>query len=253
MKSIYLIKLLTYTIFLCQFYVVNGGFGVTSSLLLKPPGKAPELILISGCTGTGKSTFGMEAAITRGILKCISTDTIRQILRTQNSDRALHRSSFQGTGDPVTDWKATCRVLNLGIESIIEDSIRRGTSLVLEGVHLVPGNKYIDKWVASGGAAAGVVLSIPDADTHRKVIFRRGEMTSKGATNQIDNFPRIRAIHDEMVRIGQENQWLVIEQKPNIEPRPMDLLNQKINAVWVEGASRRMLSIENNNNLFKTF
>lgn len=233
----------------CQFYITNGLQGINALSLLKPAGKAPELILISGCTGTGKSTFGMEAAITRGILKCISTDTIRQILRTQSEDRALHRSSFQGTGDAVTDWKATCRVLNLGIESVIDDSIRRGTSLVLEGVHLVPGNKYIDRWVKSGGAAVGVVLSIPDSEIHRKVIFRRGEITTKGAANQIDNFPRIRAIHDEMVRMGRENKWLVIEQKPNIEPRPIDLLNNEINAVWVEGASKRMLE---SNNVFKT-
>lgn len=249
MKPTYwrLLELCAYFV-IYQLHGVNGLFGITATSLLKPPGKAPELVLISGCTGTGKSTFGMEAAISRGILKCISTDTIRQILRTQNEDQALHRSSYQGTGNPINDWKATCRVLNLGIESVIDDSLRRGTSLVLEGVHLVPGNKYIDKWVKSGGAAVGVVLSIPDAELHRKVIYRRGEMTTKGANIQLDNFPRIRAIHDEMVKIGTANKWLIIEQKPNIEPSPIDLLNQKINAVWIEGASQQMLE---NNNLFK--
>ena len=35
----------------------------------------PKLIIITGCPGTGKSTFGMSLALEQGILKCISTDT----------------------------------------------------------------------------------------------------------------------------------------------------------------------------------
>ena len=38
----------------------------------------PQLVLIAGCTGTGKSTFGMSVALNQNILKCISTDTIRE-------------------------------------------------------------------------------------------------------------------------------------------------------------------------------
>lgn len=41
----------------------------------------PRLILISGCPGTGKSTFGMSLALEQGILKCISTDTVRAVMR----------------------------------------------------------------------------------------------------------------------------------------------------------------------------
>lgn len=54
----------------------------------------PKLILISGCPGTGKSTFGMSLALEQGILKCISTDTVRAVMRSyvpESISPALHR------------------------------------------------------------------------------------------------------------------------------------------------------------------
>ena len=164
----------------------------------------PNLILVSGCTGSGKSTFGMEVAIQKGILKCISTDTIRQTMRTFDKTPALHRSSFQGEADPIVDWRESCSVLEAAIENIVLDCARRGTSLVLEGVHIVPSRGLIDKWNEAGGLAVGAVLTIPDPEVHRNVIFRRGEQTGKGAEAQITKFNRIRSIHDEMLRLGKE-------------------------------------------------
>ena len=86
-----------------------------------PPDRTQQLILISGCTGTGKSTFGMEAAISRGILKCISTDTIRQITRGFDPNPAVHRSSYSGEEDAVAQWRETCTAIEAGIDSIVTD------------------------------------------------------------------------------------------------------------------------------------
>jgi 2-phosphoglycerate kinase len=57
----------------------------------------PKLILISGGPGTGKSTFGMSLALEQGILKCISTDTVRAVMRSyvpESISPPLHRSSY---------------------------------------------------------------------------------------------------------------------------------------------------------------
>lgn len=195
------------------------------------PSKSNELILISGCTGTGKSTFSMEIAISRGILKCISTDTIRQVMRINEDHKdvvALHRASYGGNGDPIINWHESCNVLQDGIDTIVEDSLRRGTSLVLQGVLVVPSKTLIDKWTAGGGTAIGAVLSIPNKELHQQVIYRRGEATGQGSDVRLNNFNRIRAIHDETVRLAQENDWLVIKQVPQLEPRAMDILNEEI-------------------------
>ena len=213
--------------------LLHGAAGLRMSLLgpsfvsrTKP--NKPQLILIAGCTGTGKSTLGMEISIQKGILKCISTDTIRQTLRTTDTAPALHRSSFQGDGPPISDWLESCKVLEKAIDSIVMDCLRRGTSLVLEGVHIVPDTKLIQAWNDAGGFAVGAVLRIPDPEVHRKVIFRRGEQTGKGAEAQIEKFNRIRAIHDEMLRLGLEKNWLLIEQRPLLAPAPSMLISEYI-------------------------
>ena len=235
--------------------------GVLLLLLLEPtaslpffathPPSAPsaqqQLILISGCTGTGKSTFGMEVAISRGILKCISTDTIRQVQRTYDTRSALHRSSFQGTDDPAINWRETCDILQDSIDNVVYDCLGRGISLVLEGVHIIPDRKLVDAWMSKGGIAVGCVLHIPDKEVHRTVISRRGEQTSKGAAQQLEKFTRIRAIHDEMLRLGQLNDWLLIEQKPTIDLRPIDLVNRELtkessSIMWLEGKGQNLLS-----------
>lgn len=112
----------------------------------------PKLIVIGGSPGTGKSTFGMSLALEQGILKCISTDTVRAVMRSYVTDSispALHRSSYAVSNkndDPVVAWKETCRVLERSISELVDDAIERRTSLVLEGVSIAPSKTWIDKW-----------------------------------------------------------------------------------------------------------
>jgi len=174
--------------------------------------------------GTGKSTFGMEVAISQGILKCISTDSVRQIMRTYDDAPALHRSSYSGDGDPVQSWKECSSVLQDSIDSLVGDAIKRGVSLVLEGVHIVPSDTIIERWTSHGGIAAGCVLTISDPLAHKEVILRRGEITKKGADQQMKAFSRIRIIQEEMIRLGKLHNWLLIEQR--LEPDPIDQLTK---------------------------
>jgi len=241
MLFILILYIIINVILICKSFPLTGR-GVIASPITKQ-----QLVLISGCTGTGKSTFGMEVAISRGILKCISTDTIRQVQRTYDLRPAVHRSSFQGDGEPGENWKETCQVLQESIDNVVYDCLNRGISLVLEGVHIIPDKKLINDWISKGGVAVGCVLTIPDAEVHKKVIFRRGEQTMKGAEQQLQKFTRIRTIHDEMVRLGKLNNWLLIEQKPFLELSPMDLLNQELLTKaeiipWTEGTSKKLLS-----------
>ncbi|KAL3909397.1 MAG: hypothetical protein SGARI_002618 [Bacillariaceae sp.] len=201
------------------------GFGMSASrFILKTPKdngqQKPNLILISGSPGTGKSTFAM----------CISTDTIRATMRSFVSpdiSPALHRSSFAEAfeGDcPVRSWRETCSVLSPSVEGLIEDAMNRGTSIVVEGVHVVPNNDLIQKWQEAGGIAVGVLLQIRNDDKHKGQLRKRGVMTGEPSAEEkkIAAFDRIRAIQDEMMRLAKEHQWLQIEQRT--APDPLDLV-----------------------------
>ena len=223
--------------------MMNRSFGIMSRDFTFTPKvqDKPKLILIGGCTGTGKSTFGMSVALDQDILKCISTDTIRAVMRSfigQDISPALHRSSYtpamlvgdgkQPQDDPVRSWRETCTVLQASIEGLVDDAIHRGMSLVVEGVHVVPSKDLIQTWEAMGGVATGCLLTIQDVNAHKRLLNRRGDMTGVYAQEQkkIQSFDRVRLIQEEMIRLAQDSDWLLIEQK--LEPDPLELVATRL-------------------------
>eukprot|EP00563_Minutocellus_polymorphus_P001017 CAMPEP_0181038818 /NCGR_PEP_ID=MMETSP1070-20121207/10133_1 /TAXON_ID=265543 /ORGANISM="Minutocellus polymorphus, Strain NH13" /LENGTH=281 /DNA_ID=CAMNT_0023116617 /DNA_START=185 /DNA_END=1030 /DNA_ORIENTATION=- len=199
--------------------------------------KKPKLVLIAGCPGTGKSTFGMSVALDQGILKCISTDTIRATMRSfvaSDVSPALHRSSYAPAfdgDDPVRSWKETCKVLDASVHALVDDSMDRGTSIVVEGVHVVPSRELIEKWEAAGGVAIGVLLQIQDPDTHKRLLKKRGFITGNvGAeVKKLRGYDRVRTIQDEMMKLAKESGWLRIEQRT--EPDPLDMVSARLYGV----------------------
>ena len=111
----------------------------------------PIIVLIGGSTGTGKSTVAAEVAHRLGITRVASTDFIRQTMRAFFSREfmpTIHYSSFEAgqavdddvTGDPtIVGFVDQCRHVCVGVEAAIHRSLTEGWSMVLEGVHLVPG------------------------------------------------------------------------------------------------------------------
>jgi 2-phosphoglycerate kinase len=215
-----------------------GAFsGIMSRSFLQSPkvDDKPKLILIAGPPGTGKSTFGMSVALDQGILKCISTDTIRAVMRSfvaEEISPALHRSSYAPSGhkgdDPVRSWRETCTVLDHSIQGLVDDALSRGVSLVVEGVHVVPSCRLIQRWEDCGGVAIGVLLTVTDEENHKSLLRRRGFITGNvdAEEKKMKSMERVRLIQDEMIRLAKECGWLQIEQK--LEPDPLEVVATKL-------------------------
>ena len=179
----------------------------------------------------------MSVALDQGILKCISTDTIRATMRSfvaSDVSPALHRSSYAPAfdgDDPVRSWKETCKVLGASVHALIEDSMNRGQSIVVEGVHVMPDRELIDKWEEAGGVAIGILLQIQDPDTHKRLLKKRGFITGNVAAEvkKLRSYDRVRKIQDEMMNMAKESRWLQIEQRT--EPDPLDMVSARLYGV----------------------
>jgi 2-phosphoglycerate kinase len=136
----------------------------------------PLIVLIGGSTGTGKSTVAAEVAHRLGITRVASTDFIRQTMRAFFSPEfmpTIHYSSFEAgraldddvTGDPtIVGFLDQCRHVCVGVDAAIRRALTEGWSMVLEGVHLVPGLLPAE---VEGTLLVHVVLEIADEDVHR--------------------------------------------------------------------------------------
>jgi 2-phosphoglycerate kinase len=135
----------------------------------------PVIVLVGGATGTGKSTVATEAAYRLGITRVTSTDFVRQTMRAFFSEEfmpSIHYSSFEAAAglrepeqadDPViAGFLEQTRYVLVGVRASIERALEEGWSMVLEGVHLVPG--MLPR--IHGALVVQCVLAIDDEEEH---------------------------------------------------------------------------------------
>src|SRR6266536_4798397 len=136
----------------------------------------PIVILIGGATGTGKSTVATEIAYRLGITRVTSTDFIRQTMRAFFSHEfmpSIHHSSFDAgqalrspddAADPMlAGFLDQTRNVLVGVRASIDRALEEGWSMVLEGVHLVPGMFPTE---IEGALVVPCVLGVDDAEAH---------------------------------------------------------------------------------------
>jgi 2-phosphoglycerate kinase len=101
---------------------------------------SPPIYLIGGANGTGKTHFAVRLAATQGLDHTLGTGFIREIVRattTPHLDPVLFEYSFAGP-EPVETLRAQAIRLHAAVRACIARARGEGTSLVLEGTHLLP-------------------------------------------------------------------------------------------------------------------
>ena len=183
--------------------------------------RRPKLLLLAGVNGVGKSTLSMQIAEFMKIKRVVSTDSIREVLRS-NIDTVespeLHRSTFSvgKHKHPISDWEDCCNVVQNGILSIIDKSRREGVDLILEGVHLKPDNQIIRKWKEEGGVAIGLILYVHNEENHKEMLISREEETWRNAERYLSSFDKIRLIQKGILDIGRPLNWKTIDLSTGI-------------------------------------
>jgi 2-phosphoglycerate kinase len=189
----------------------------------------PIVVLIGGATGTGKSTIATEVAYRLGITRVTSTDFVRQTMRAFFSPEfipSVHHSSFEAgealppaereAGDPLlVGFLDQTRHVLAGVQASIDRALEESWSMVLEGVHLVPG-----MLPEPSGAAlvVQVVVAIESEDVHAQHFFIRD--ATSGGVRRLDRYLHrladIRQLQDFLVEEARKCGVPVV-QNGNIE------------------------------------
>jgi 2-phosphoglycerate kinase len=184
----------------------------------------PLLLLVGGATGTGKSTIATEAAHRLGITRVTSTDFIRQTMRTFFSKEfmpSVHYSSFEArlaltraeeeeSGDAaILGFLDQTRNVLVGVDAALERAATERWSIVLEGVHLVPGMVDVSY---PGAFVVQCVVAIEDENLHRSHFWVRDQATEglRPLEKYLDSLSQIREIQDYLVERARRHDVPVI-------------------------------------------
>lgn len=179
----------------------------------------PLIVLIGGATGVGKSTIATEVAHRLGITRIVSTDSIREVMRgifSRDLMPAIYESSFNawrglripvpaGANPVIVGFREQTAVVTTGIKSLIERAVLEGVSMIVEGIHLVPG--YIDPSEFHNASVIQLIVTVDEEDAHRSHFYIREVQTdgSRPLEKYRANFDNIRLLGHYIEDLAREH------------------------------------------------
>lgn len=172
----------------------------------------PLIILIGGASGVGTSSMAFELANRLRLKNIISTDMIREVMRkivSKELSPVIHKSSFDAhesirtpsirIDSVIEGFISHVDVVNVGIEAIIERSIKEGISTIIEGVHIVPG--FIKKDLIDNNNIIIFTLTVDDEESHKQRFYSRCRQpwVRRSLERYMENFDTIRKTQRFMV------------------------------------------------------
>lgn len=163
----------------------------------------PIVIVLGGAPGTGKSTLATRLAVRLNITRVVTTDAIRDVLRTVIPDNVLpelHESTFEvvdpDAPDPFAGFTRQCNAVGAAAVAVADRLADEHRSLVVEGVHALPGATTA---ALADHAASPIVIERliiqTDAGDHAELLRRREthEPLRRGARHlaRLDDIRRI--------------------------------------------------------------
>ena len=150
-------------------------------------------------------SMAFELANRLGLKNIIGTDMIREVMRkiiSKDLSPVIHKSSFDAyesirtpsirIDQVVEGFVSHVDVVNVGIEAIIERSVKEGISTIIEGVHIVPG--FIREDLMENNNIIIFTLTVDDEESHKQRFYSRCRQpwVKRSLERYMDNFSTIR-------------------------------------------------------------
>ncbi|MGH2635795.1 MAG: hypothetical protein ACRDHU_06600 [Actinomycetota bacterium] len=166
----------------------------------------PIVVLIGGATGVGKSTIATQLATRLGIVRVVATDAVREVMRavfTRELTPSLHASSFEAgeslreppTRDAViVGFREQTAAVAVGVNALLDRAAMEGTSLIIEGAHVVPGFIDPSAW-EDRVLAVPVIVTVEEEEAHRShFAARAADHAGRSVDRYLGKFDNIRRV-----------------------------------------------------------
>ena len=204
----------------------------------------PLVVTLAGAPGVGKSTVATRLALRLGIKRVVPSDAIREVLRTVIPATVLpelHVSTFEtateiGPGQfPLATFLRQAHAVGAATAAVAGRMGMEGRSLIVEGVHLLPGEvRELLESHESAPLVIEVLLTLDDEEAHRAHFAHRlRHEPARDGRRHLAHFPVIRRLQEELRRIAREAQ---VDEYDVSQPRDLTqrIVDQVVSQVDTE-------------------
>ncbi|MFI5321009.1 MAG: ATP cone domain-containing protein [Myxococcota bacterium] len=186
----------------------------------------PLILLLGGAAGVGKSALAQSVATRLGITRVYSTDAIRQVMRIMLSRElmpAIHASSYDAhlsvpdsvaADDPViAGFRAQAMAVTVGVRAMIDRAIEENTSMIMEGVSILPG--MVDPMRHHADAhVIFLAVSTLERDAFRSRFTARASEAKQRATHRyLENLDAILRIQDHILELAEAQDLPIVDNR----------------------------------------
>jgi 2-phosphoglycerate kinase len=185
----------------------------------------PLFLLVGGSSGVGKTSIAVEVARRLEIARVIGTDMIRQVMRLMFSPDLMpeiHCSTYDAherlaldpnaQGDPVIlGFREQAQKIAVGVRGLLDRAVEESTSMLIEGVNLLPTLVELDRYRESAHVIFLAVAALDRESLKSRFAGRAKLARERQAERYLKHLPEIMTIQDHIMAEADQAGLPIIE------------------------------------------
>jgi 2-phosphoglycerate kinase len=180
----------------------------------------PLIVLIGGASGVGKTSLAISMAHVLDIPRVAATDDIRQIMRLMLSEElvpSIHTSSYlagagEDPGQVIAGFRDQAKVVGLGVRAILDRCLEEHSSVIIDGVHLLP--DVLDKWKDEHPQAfvAQLCLAVSERRVYEERFAKRAsEAPARPMHKYLSHLDAIQQVQEHILEVSAQRDIPIID------------------------------------------